>query len=89
MTLGTALITIGLVLFVLLTAAAYTVYAERRIASFIQQRVGPNRVGPMGLLQPLADVIKLLLKEDIIPAQGDKLIHFLSPIISVVIALTA
>lgn len=88
MTLGTVLIVIGLALFVLLTAAAYSVYAERRVASFIQQRVGPNRVGPWGLLQPLADVIKLLLKEDIVPEAGDKLIHFLSPVISVVIALT-
>jgi NADH-quinone oxidoreductase subunit H len=89
MTLGTVLIVIGAALFVLLTAAAYAVYAERRVASFIQQRVGPNRVGPWGLLQPLADVVKLLLKEDIVPEVGDKLIHFLSPVISVVIALTS
>lgn len=79
----------GLALFVLLTAAAYTVYAERKVASWIQQRVGPNRVGPLGLLQPLADVIKLLLKEDIIPSAADKLVHFLSPILSVTIALIA
>jgi NADH-quinone oxidoreductase subunit H len=89
MTLGTVLIVIGAALFVLLTCAAYAVYAERRVASFIQQRVGPNRVGPWGLLQPLADVVKLLLKEDIVPDAGDKLIHFLSPVISVVIALTS
>lgn len=87
MTFVGTLILIGVALFVLLTAAAYTVYAERRVASFIQQRVGPNRVGPWGLLQPLADVIKLLLKEDIVPEAGDKLIHFLSPVISVTIAL--
>jgi NADH-quinone oxidoreductase subunit H len=89
MTLGYVLIIIGLALFTLLTCAAYAVYAERKVCAFIQQRVGPNRVGPLGLLQPLADVIKLLLKEDIVPAQGDKLIHFLSPVISVAIALTA
>lgn len=89
MTLGYVLIIIGIALFTLLTCAAYAVYAERRVASFIQQRVGPNRVGPWGLLQPLADVIKLLLKEDIVPTAGDKFIHFLSPVISVVIALTA
>lgn len=89
MTLGTTLLVIGIALFVLLTAAAYAVYAERRLASFIQQRYGPNRVGPAGLLQPLADVIKLLLKEDIIPDQADKKIHFLSPVISVVIAFTS
>ncbi|MEM1000160.1 MAG: NADH-quinone oxidoreductase subunit NuoH [Bacteroidota bacterium] len=89
MTLGVTLIIIGATLFVLLTAAAYSVYAERKVSAFIQQRPGPNRVGPFGLLQPLADVVKLLLKEDIIPAEGDKFVHFISPIISVVIALTA
>ncbi len=89
MTLGYVLIIIGAALFVLLTCAAYAVYAERKIAAFIHQRVGPNRVGPLGLLQPLADVIKLLLKEDIVPAAGDKFVHFLSPVLSVVIALTA
>ncbi|MFM2377205.1 MAG: hypothetical protein RLZZ165_2302 [Bacteroidota bacterium] len=89
MTLGYVLIIIGLALFTLLTCAAYAVYAERRVCAFIQQRVGPNRVGPWGLLQPLADVVKLLLKEDIVPTVGDKFIHFLSPVISVTIALTA
>lgn len=89
MTLGYVLIIIGAALFVLLTCAAYAVYAERRVAAFIHQRVGPNRVGPWGLLQPLADVVKLLLKEDIVPAAGDQFVHFLSPVISVVIALTA
>lgn len=79
----------GVALFVVLTAAAYAVYWERRLCAFIQQRVGPNRVGPWGLLQPLADVIKLLLKEDIVPTAGDKTIHFLGPIISVTIALSA
>ncbi len=88
MTLGASLLILGIALFILITAAAYTVYAERKIAAFIQQRPGPNRVGPAGLLQPLADVIKLLLKEDIVPTKGDKKIHFIAPIISVVIALT-
>ena len=82
-----SLILIGLALFVLLTAAAYTVYLERKVAALIQQRVGPNRVGPFGLLQPLADVIKLILKEDIVPKSADKLVHFIAPIISVTIAL--
>ena len=82
-----SLILIGLALFVLLTAAAYSVYLERKVAALIQQRVGPNRVGPFGLLQPLADVIKLILKEDIVPTAADRLVHFLAPIISVTIAL--
>ncbi len=88
MTLGASLLILGVALFILITAAAYTVFAERKIAAFIQQRPGPNRVGPLGLLQPLADVVKLLLKEDIVPANGDKKIHFIAPVISVVIALT-
>ncbi|RMG63334.1 MAG: NADH-quinone oxidoreductase subunit NuoH [Bacteroidetes bacterium] len=81
------LILIGAALFVLLTGAAYSVYLERKVSALIQQRVGPNRVGPFGLLQPLADVIKLILKEDIVPTSADKLVHFLAPIISVTIAL--
>lgn len=89
MSLVATLITIGLALFVILTAAAYSVYAERKVSAWIQQRPGPNRVGPWGLLQPLADVIKLLLKEDIVPDRADKLVHFLAPIISAVIAFTA
>ncbi len=82
-----ALILIGLALFVLLTAAAYSVYAERKVAALIQQRVGPNRVGPLGLLQPLADVIKLILKEDIVPFAANKAVHFAAPVIAVTIAL--
>ncbi|MDZ7680665.1 MAG: NADH-quinone oxidoreductase subunit H [Fodinibius sp.] len=51
----------------LLNSAAIAVYAERRIAAAIQNRIGPNRVGPLGLFQPLADVLKLLMKEDVTP----------------------
>ena len=87
MEIGSSLILIGISLFTLLTLAAYTVYLERKVAAAIQQRVGPNRVGPFGLLQPLADVIKLLLKEDIVPTAADKLVHFLAPVIAVTIAL--
>lgn len=71
----------------LFTGAAYGSYAERRLAAKFQQRIGPNRVGPWGLLQPLADVLKLLIKEDITPATADKKIHFLAPIISIVTVL--
>jgi NADH-quinone oxidoreductase subunit H len=73
---------------ILLTGVAYTVYAERRVSAFIQNRIGPNRVGPAGLLQPLVDVIKLLLKEDIVPEKANRLIHSLAPTISIIVALS-
>jgi len=73
---------------VLLTAVAYTVYVERRVSAFIQNRVGPNRVGPQGLLQPLADVLKLLLKEDIVPEKANKFIHSLAPTLSIIVSLS-
>jgi hypothetical protein len=78
---------LGIALFMLLNSAAICVYAERRIASFIQNRVGPNRVGPYGLLQPLADVVKLLLKEDVTPIHGSRFIHTMAPVIPVVAKL--
>lgn len=65
-------IVLGVGMISYLNSAAILVYAERRIAAFIQNRVGPNRVGPFGLLQPLADVLKLLLKEDVTPTHGYK-----------------
>ncbi len=79
---------LGIALFVLLTSVAYTVYAERRIAALIQHRLGPNRVGPFGLLQPLADVLKLLMKEDIVPEKASRFFHLLGPMISIFAALT-
>ncbi|NBB76360.1 MAG: NADH-quinone oxidoreductase subunit NuoH [Bacteroidetes bacterium] len=80
-------IVLGAALFMLLNSAAITVYAERRVAAFIQNRVGPNRVGPLGLFQPLADVVKLLLKEDVTPTRGNRALHTFAPIIPVVTAL--
>ena len=71
----------------LLNSAALTVYAERRIAAFIQYRVGPNRVGPLGLLQPIADVVKLILKEDVTPRNSYRTLHTIAPLIPVVTAL--
>ena len=68
--------------------AALAVYAERRVSAFIQDRVGPNRVGPGGILQPFADVVKLVMKEDIVPRQANRFIHDLAPIISISIALS-
>ncbi|MBI5325193.1 MAG: NADH-quinone oxidoreductase subunit NuoH [Ignavibacteriae bacterium] len=70
------------ILTMILLAAATLVYLERRISAFIQNRYGPNRVGPFGVLQPFADVFKLFLKEDLVPKVADKRFHRLAPIIS-------
>jgi NADH-quinone oxidoreductase subunit H len=90
-TLIEILITLGKIAVVhgvILTGVAYSVYAERRVSAFIQNRIGPNRVGPAGLLQPLVDVIKLLLKEDIVPTKANKFIHSLAPALSIIVALS-
>lgn len=86
-TLITSLIVLGAALGFLLQSAALVVYAERRVAAFIQDRVGPNRVGPLGLFQPLADVLKLIMREDIVPTKGNKFIHSIAPMIPVTTAL--
>jgi len=65
------------------------VLAERRFMGFMQDRLGPNRVGPKGALQGLADLVKLVTKEDVTPALAEKAVHFLSPVLSVIPALTA
>lgn len=82
-------LTIGVVMFVVLTVVAYLVMAERWISAWMQDRIGPNRVGPWGLLQPAADGIKMFLKEDIIPAHVDRLFYLLAPGIAVATALLA
>ena len=71
--------TLGLLFAVVLPMVSYTVYAERRVSAFIQDRVGPNRVGPYGLIQPIADAVKLLLKEDFTPAHVNKFYYWLAP----------
>jgi NADH-quinone oxidoreductase subunit H len=78
---------VGLVFFVILTLAAYLVFAERRILAWVQDRKGPNRVGPFGLLQPLADLIKLLTKEDVLPAAADKWLFYLAPAMAAIPAI--
>lgn len=78
------LIKIGIVFGALSGVVALMTLAERKVAAFIQVRLGPMRVGPHGILQPLADGIKLMLKEDILPAKADALIFTLAPIISLV-----
>jgi NADH-quinone oxidoreductase subunit H len=75
------------VIIILLVGVAYSVYAERRVSAFIQDRLGPNRVGYEGLLQPFADIIKLVFKEDIVPANATKTIHSLAPMLSIFVSL--
>jgi NADH-quinone oxidoreductase subunit H len=68
-----------LVFVIILPMVSYTVYAERRVSAMIQDRLGPNRVGPSGLFQPIADAVKLLLKEDFTPASVNKFYYWLAP----------
>jgi len=84
-----ALPKIVVVLFVLLTALAYLTWFERKVVAHIQARWGPYRVGPHGLLQPLADGLKFLFKEDITPAGADKFTYFLAPFLSLSLAITS
>jgi NADH-quinone oxidoreductase subunit H len=72
---------------ILLTAVAYLTFLERKVMSWIQLRVGPNRAGPWGLLQPAADGLKMLLKEDVMPLQATKWLYILAPALSVIPAL--
>lgn len=79
---------IVIVMLTLVTTVAYTVLLERKVAAAIQNRIGPNRVGWNGMLQPLADVLKLLTKEDVVPRDANRFIHDLAPVISIGVALT-
>jgi NADH-quinone oxidoreductase subunit H len=83
-TLIQIVVVIGVLLFTVMNLA----YLERRISAFIQNRIGPNRTGPFGLLQMPADVVKLLLKEDIVPRNATRSLHDLAPIISIAVALS-
>jgi NADH-quinone oxidoreductase subunit H len=87
--IGITFIKVLIIMFISLTIAAYTVFAERRIAAFIQDRLGPNRVGPFGLFQPIADVLKLIFKEEIIPYSAERRLHTIAPIISITVAFGA
>ncbi|MFQ5882232.1 MAG: NADH-quinone oxidoreductase subunit NuoH [Candidatus Methylomirabilales bacterium] len=78
---------IFLVIGLLLLAVAYLTWLERKVIGDIQVRFGPSRVGPFGLLQPIADGIKLMFKEDVVPANADRLIFFLAPAVSFIPAL--
>jgi NADH-quinone oxidoreductase subunit H len=79
----------AIVIFVLLTAFAYMTLIERRVVAKMQGRIGPNRAGPSGVFQPVADALKMAFKEQIIPSQARKFIYLISPTISVVVALCA
>ena len=77
----TSVAVILVVLHLCLGAAAYQILLERRVASWVQDRIGPNRVGPMGLLQPLADGLKLFVKEEFMPRGVDRFLFILAPAI--------
>ena len=74
---------------VVMTTVPIMIYLERKVTAIFQLRVGPNRVGPLGLAQPLADALKLMMKEDITPAGADKALYFLAPLLAMVPALLA
>ena len=78
-----------ILLFVMLTALAYLTWFERKVVAHIQARWGPYRVGPHGLLQPLADGVKFLFKEDVTPAGADKFAYFLAPFLALSLAITS
>jgi len=81
------LINIFMLLVVFLTLFALMSVLERKILARMQNRYGPNRVGPFGLFQPVADGIKMLIKEDIVPAHADKIVHFLAPVLIAAVAI--
>jgi NADH-quinone oxidoreductase subunit H len=89
MQLLTTIVTIAACLAVIMGLCAYQILLERKISAWLQDRLGPNRVGPFGLLQPIADGLKFLLKEDVIPARVDKLLYLLAPGIAFGTALLA
>jgi len=84
-----SLIKAVLVFAVLMSMVPLLIWLERKVVAWMQQRIGPNRCGPFGLLQPMADAVKLIIKENIIPAGVDRVTYFLAPVLSIVPALAA
>ena len=82
-----SVVKVGIILNGMLGIVSYMIYAERKIAGHMQARTGPNRVGPLGLLQPIADVLKLFFKEEFMPAGASKVIFFIAPMMAVIPAL--
>jgi NADH-quinone oxidoreductase subunit H len=78
---------IGIIFLITLGVAAYSTYFERKIAAFMQDRIGPDRAGPFGILQPLADAVKMFMKEDFIPANSNKWLFIMGPCLSMLTAL--
>src|ERR671922_2474364 len=87
--IGILLLKILIITHVLLGAVAYTVWLERKLIGRMQNRWGPTRVGPFGLLQPIADGVKFILKEDLTPPYVHKGLFILAPLLAVVMALTS
>jgi NADH-quinone oxidoreductase subunit H len=83
------LILVGIVFGVTLFVAAYSTYAERKVAAFLQDRIGPDRAGPFGILQPLADGLKFIYKEEIIPVVSNRFLFVLGPCIAMMTAMMA
>ena len=73
----------------LLLGVAYLTYFERKVIAYMHVRIGPNRVGPLGLIQPIADGLKLLLKEIIVPSGADKWVYLIAPGLAIAPALAA
>ena len=88
-TLIIMLVKIGVVFGALLLTVAYMTWIERKVIADIQVRLGPNRVGPYGLLQPIADGMKLMFKEDLTPGQVDRVLYVLAPSLSIIPAFIA
>lgn len=83
------LVKIAIVMGCILTACAYLIYVERKLSAYVQDRMGPNRVGPFGLLQSLADGLKFILKEDVIPRHCDRFLFLLAPTLAILTSMLA
>jgi NADH-quinone oxidoreductase subunit H len=83
------LVKIVVVMGAILGACSYLIYVERKISAYMQDRMGPNRVGPWGLFQPLADGLKFILKEDVIPRYADRFLFVLAPCIAILTTMLA
>jgi NADH-quinone oxidoreductase subunit H len=82
-----AIVLSAIIAFVIITGFAYTTLLERKVISYFQQRIGPNRAGPFGIMQPAADGIKLAFKEDVTPEGADKVVFWLAPVMKAVPSL--